>query len=76
MRVVSRRSWRLRDNSGTYGFTQSERPTILRPFFRLRPYRYRMIAGMCIPCGAARYVLEYGLQRLINRRVSSWLSIM
>ena len=66
MQVVSRRSWRLRDKSGTYGFAQSERPTIRRPFFRLRPYRYRMIARMCIPCGAARYVLEYGLQRLIN----------
>lgn len=66
MQVVSRKSWRLRDKSGSYGFVQSERPTIRRPFFRLRPYRYRMIARMCIPCGAARYVLEYGLQRLIN----------
>lgn len=61
MQVVSRKSWRLRDKSGTYGFVQSERPTIRRPFFRLGSYRYRMIARICIPCGVVRYVLEYGV---------------
>ena len=65
MQVVSRRSWRLRDKSGTYGFAQSERPTIRRPFFRLRPYRYRMIARMCIPVGRA-VCARVRLQRLIN----------
>ena len=61
MRVVSRRSWRSKESSGNQRFCILKTVDDSSAVFRLRPYRYRMIARMCIPCGAVRYVLEYGL---------------
>lgn len=61
MQVALRRSWRSRGNRCNQRFRALKTVDDSSAVFRLRLYRYRMIARMCIPCGAVRYVLEYVL---------------